>query len=103
MTWGAATRIEDVRGAVAIAGVGEADHTGASGRRALAVGAQAVERALADCGLTADDVDGIMYRSGIGPQLDEHAFRAHFGTERDLWVSHEGGAITWAATAPAHA
>jgi acetyl-CoA acetyltransferase len=103
MTWGAATRIDDVRGAVAIAGVGEADHTGASGRDALAIGAQAVERALADCGLTADDVDGIMYRSGIGPQLDEHAFRAHFGTRRDLWVSHEGGAMTWAGTAPAHA
>ena len=103
MTWGAATPIDDVRGAVAIAGVGEADHTAASGRDAIAIGAQAVERALADCGLDPDDVDGLMYRSGIGPQLDEHAFRAHFGTKRDLWVSHEGGAMTWAATAPAHA
>src|SRR4029434_3280143 len=103
MTWGAATRIDDVRGAVAIAGVGEADHTGASGRDALAIGAQAVERALADCGLTADDVDGIMYRGGLGPQLDGEAVRAPFGTRRDLWVSHEGGAMTWAGTAPAHA
>lgn len=103
MAWGAATPIDDVRGAVAIAGVGEADHTAASGRDAVAIGAQAVERALADCGLRAEDVDGIMYRSGIGPQLDEHAFRAHFGTTRELWVSHEGGAMTWAATAPAHA
>ena len=101
MSWGSATPIDDVRGAVSIVGVGEADHTGASGRDAVAIGAQAVERALADAGLRPDDVDGLMYRSGIGPQLDEHAFRAHFGTTRDLWVSHEGGAMTWAATAPA--
>jgi len=103
MSWGAATPFEDVRGAVSIVGVGEADHTGASGRDALAIGAQAIERALADGGLDPDDVDGLMYRSGIGPQFDEHAFRAHFGTKRELWVSHEGGAMTWAATAPAHA
>jgi acetyl-CoA acetyltransferase len=103
MSWGAATPFEDVRGAVSIVGVGEADSTGASGRDALAIGAQAVERALADCGLAPDDVDGLMFRSGIGPQFDEHAFRTHFGTKRELWVSHEGGAMTWAATAPAHA
>jgi acetyl-CoA acetyltransferase len=98
---GASTHFDDVRGAVAIAGVGEADHSGVSGRDAVAIGAQAVERALADAGLAPDDVDGLMFRSGMGPQLDAGAFRAHFGTKRDLWVSHEGGAMTWAATAPA--
>lgn len=101
MSWGAATAIDDVRGAVSIVGVGEADHSAASGRDAVAIGAQAVERALEDAGLRPEDVDGLMYRSGMGPQLDEHAFRAHFGTKRELWVSHDGGAMTWAATAPA--
>jgi acetyl-CoA acetyltransferase len=101
MSWGAATRLDAVGGAVAIAGVGEADHSGASGRDAVAIGAQAVERALVDAGLTPEDVDGLMFRSGIGPQLDADAFRAYFGTTQDLWVSHEGGAMTWAGTAPA--
>jgi acetyl-CoA acetyltransferase len=98
--WGAATALDDVSGEVAIVGVGEADATGASGRDALAIGAQAVERALADAGIDPGEVDGLLYRSGIGPQFDEHAFRAHFGTRRELWVSHEGGAMTWAGTAP---
>jgi acetyl-CoA acetyltransferase len=98
--WGAATPLDDVSGEVAIVGVGEADHSGASGRSAVEIGAQAVERALADAGIEPDEVDGILYRSGIGPQLDEHAFREHFGTRRELFVSHEGGAMTWAGTAP---
>jgi acetyl-CoA acetyltransferase len=99
-TWGAATPLDDVSGEVAIVGVGEADHSGASGRGAVEIGAQAVERALADAGIAPDEVDGILYRSGIGPQFDEHAFRERFGTRRDLFVSHEGGAMTWAGTAP---
>jgi acetyl-CoA acetyltransferase len=98
--WGAATELEDVSGEVAIVGVGEADHSGASGRSAIEIGAQAVERALEDAGLEPDQVDGLLYRSGIGPQFDEHAFHRHFGTRHELFVSHEGGAMTWAATAP---
>ena len=35
----------------AICGVGESDHTRASGRNAVEIGAQAVERALADAGI----------------------------------------------------
>jgi len=99
-TWGAATPLEDVSGEVAIVGVGEADHSGPSGRDAVAIGAQAVERALADAGLAPEDVDGILYRGGIGPQFDEHAFRAHFGTRKELFASPDGGAMSWAATAP---
>ena len=98
--WGAATELADVSGEVAIVGVGEADHSGASGRDAVEIGAQAVERALADAGLEPRDVDGLLYRSGIGPQFDERAFHRHFGTDHELFVSHEGGAMTWAATAP---
>jgi acetyl-CoA acetyltransferase len=99
--WGTATPFEPIAGQVALVGVGEADASGASGRTAVEIGAQAVERALADAGIAPEEVDGILYGSGIGPQFDEHAFRAHFGTRRELFVSHEGGAMTWAATAPA--
>src|SRR5215831_12240374 len=90
--WGAATELTDVSG--------EVDHSGASGRGAVEIGAQAVERALADAGIEPREVDGLLYRSGIGPQFDEHAFHRHFGTDHELFVSHEGGAMTWAATAP---
>jgi acetyl-CoA acetyltransferase len=100
VSWGAATPCDDVSGEVAIVGVGEADHSGASGRGAVEIGAQAVERALADAGIAPGEVDGILYRGGIGPQFDEKAFHAHFGTRHELWASSEGGAMTWAATAP---
>jgi len=85
--WGEAVEFEDVSGQVAIAGVGEADHSKASGRSVQAIGAQAVERALEDAGLEPEQVDGIMYSGGIGPQFDEAAYREHFGTSRELWVS----------------
>ena len=100
MSWGSATPLDDVSGQVALVGVGEADHSGASGRDAVAIGAQAVERALTDAGIAPHEVDGLLYRGGIGPQFDEKAFHAHFGTSHPLWVSQEGGAMTWAGTAP---
>ncbi|MBW2420820.1 MAG: thiolase family protein [Deltaproteobacteria bacterium] len=98
--WGSAVDFEDVSGQVAIAGVGEADHSKASGRGVLEIAAQAVERALEDAGIEPEQVDGIMYSGGIGPQFDETAYREHFGTQGELWVSQQGGAMTWAATAP---
>jgi acetyl-CoA acetyltransferase len=98
--WGAAVELDDIAEEVALVGVGEADATAASGRSAREIGAQAVERALADAGLEPSDVDGIMYAGRLGDQFDEKAFREHFGTDRELWVSHAGGAMTWAATAP---
>jgi acetyl-CoA acetyltransferase len=101
--WGSASEIEDLAGAVAIAGVGEADHTQASGRSARAIAAQAVERALEDAGLSPRDVDGILYSGGIGEAFDAKAFHAHFGTSHELWESPRGGGMTWAATAPATA
>src|SRR5439155_6272121 len=42
--WGFATELEDVAGAVAIAGVGESEHSNASGRTAREIASQAVER-----------------------------------------------------------
>lgn len=99
--WGFARAIQDVRGRVCIVGVGESDHSKASGRASRAIAAQAVERALADAGLRPQDVDGLMFAGGIGEQFGPADFRAHFGTDRDLWVSTQGGAMVWAATAPA--
>jgi acetyl-CoA acetyltransferase len=101
--WGHPTPLDDVAGQVAVVGVGEADHTKASGRTTHAIAAQAVERALADAGLTPADVDGLMYFPFGGDQLDAAAFRARFGARQDLWVSEEGGGMVWAGTAPYHA
>ena len=53
LDWGWATEYEDVSGAVAICGVGESDHTKASGRTTREILGQAVERALDDAGLEA--------------------------------------------------
>ncbi len=100
--WGWAAELEDIGGfggGVAIAGVGESDHSKASGREVADIVGDAVDRALADAGLTPADVDGIMY-GPQPPQFDEQAFAARYNTGRDLWVSHEGGGMTWAATAP---
>jgi acetyl-CoA acetyltransferase len=97
--WGFATPYENVGGEVAIVGVGESEHTKASGRTAREISAQAVERALDDAGLRPEDVDGIMY-TPVSADFDEHAFREHFSVRTDLWVSRQGGGMVWAATAP---
>jgi acetyl-CoA acetyltransferase len=97
--WGFATPYEAVWDEVAIVGVGESEHTKASGRTAREISAQAVERALDDAGLRPEDVDGIMY-TPVSADFDEHAFREHFGVRTDLWVSRQGGGMVWAATAP---
>jgi acetyl-CoA acetyltransferase len=101
--WGSAGEFPDLAGAVAIAGVGEADHSQASGRSARAIAAQAVERTLAAAGLEPRDVDGILYSGGIGDAFDARAFHGHFGTRHEIWESPRGGGMVWAATAPAAA
>jgi acetyl-CoA acetyltransferase len=98
--WGTASAIDPLCGEVAIVGAGDAIHARASGKSAVEIGAEAVEAALEDAGLTPDQVDGILYSRGVGEQFDEHAFREHFGVDQELWVSHEGGGMVWAATAP---
>jgi acetyl-CoA acetyltransferase len=98
--WGFASRLDDVSGQVAIVGVGEADHSKASGRSSQQIAAQAVERALADAGLEPEDVDGLLYSGGLPGQLDAAGFHAHFGTDHEIFVSPRGGGMTWAATAP---
>src|SRR5262249_57668787 len=76
--WGFAADLEDISGQVAIAGVGEADHTKASGRTPKQIAAQAIERALADAGLSAADVDGIMYTPFDGQHFTAADHPAHF-------------------------
>ena len=95
--WGTPGDIEDVSGQVAIVGVGESDHTPASGRDSVEIAIDAVERALADAGLQPDDVDGLMWSGGLPGQLDEAAFRKHFfrdRVDRPLWTSTQGGGRT---------
>jgi len=97
--WGHANDLDDVRGRVAIAGIGETAYTKASGRTAREIGAEAAERAIADAGLTPADIDGITW-SGAFADFDVDAFRAHFGTTHEMWTSPWGGGMAWAATAP---
>jgi len=98
--WGFASELEDVSGAIAIVGIGDADYTKASGRTTQAIAAQAAERALADARLTPSDIDGLMYIPFSGDQLDLAAYRAHFGTAQEMWVSDKGGGMVWAGSAP---
>jgi acetyl-CoA acetyltransferase len=99
--WGTASDFDPIAGEVAIVGVGEADHSKASGRSANEIAASAVRRAIADAGLEPSDVDGILYSGGMGPTFDAKAFREHFGTSHEMFESGQGGGMTWAATAPA--
>lgn len=98
--WGTNVPLDDITGQVAIVGVGESEHSRASGRTPTEIAATAVEAALADAGLTPEDVDGVMLGPGVPDQLDAAAFHAHFGTRHDLWESKAGGGMRWAATAP---
>jgi acetyl-CoA acetyltransferase len=100
--WGFASELEDLSGAVAIAGVGESEHTRASGRTPREITASAVERALEDCGLAPDQVDGLMFNI-TSPDFDAAAFREHFDVKQDIWESAAGGGMVWAGTAPAEA
>ncbi len=98
--WGHASELRDLHDEVAIVGIGETAYTKASGRTARAIGAEAVERAIADAGLTPDVVDGITW-SGAFADFDVAAYHEHFGTSHDMWTSPWGGGMAWAATAPA--
>ena len=99
-SWGFASDYEDVSGLVAIAGVGEAEHTRASGRTTKVIAAEAVGRALADAGLEPGDIDGIMRVPFGRDQFDQAAYHDHFGTSHAMWESDRGGGMVWAGTAP---
>lgn len=96
--WGSVTPYDDCRGEIAIVGIGESAHSANSGRDPVLMAVEAVQRALDDAGLRPDQVDGLMFNGYMHSQLDAAAFHRHFGTKHDLWVSTEGGAMSWAAT-----
>ena len=98
--WGFPSELDDISGQVAVVGVGESEHTRASGRSAADIALQAIERAVADAGLAPGDIDGIMYAPRMGGAADERAFRQHFGTSGEMWASSRGGGMVWAGTAP---
>ncbi|HTK14848.1 MAG TPA: thiolase family protein [Acidimicrobiia bacterium] len=97
--WGYASELDDVRGEVAIVGIGETAYTKASGRTARDIGIEAAERAIADAGLEPSDIDGLTW-SGAFADFDIGVFHEHFGTSHDVWTSPWGGGMAWAATAP---
>lgn len=98
--WGFAGELEDVSGQLAVVGVGDAIYQRASGKNAIEIALDAITRALADAGLQPEQVDGIMQSPYVGAAFTADTYREHFGTKQDIWMSHEGGAMVWAATAP---
>lgn len=96
--WGQSLPLEDMRGEVAITGIGETAVSGPSGRDAKAMALEAVAAAIADAGLHPRDIDGLMVSAGIQEQLQPEDFHAHFATSQPLWFSTAGGAMIWAAT-----
>ena len=100
MSWGKGTEFEDISGQVAIVGIGESDYSGPSGRNSLGIASQAVERAIADSGLSPGQIDGVMYSGYLPEQYDSASHRKHFNLAGDIWESDQGGGMVWAATAP---
>jgi len=98
--WGHAAPIERLDGEVAIVGVGEGDHSKASGRTHQEIAAQAIARALDDAGLEPADVDGLLYSGGMGTEFGAKEFHAHFGTSHEIAAAPRGGGMVWAGTAP---
>jgi acetyl-CoA acetyltransferase len=95
--------LEDIKGKVAIVGVGESEHSAASGRSLHDMTFAAIDAALADCGLAPEQVDGLMFSGQSVGQLTVKGFRAHYGLKQDIWESPKGGAFSFAATAAYHA
>jgi acetyl-CoA acetyltransferase len=94
--------LASIKGKVAIVGVGESEHSAASGRALDDMLFAAIDAALADAGLSPADVDGLMVSGQSHGQMTVARLRAHYGLTHDIWESGAGGAFSFAATA-AHA
>ena len=92
--------LDNISGKVAIVGVGESEHSAASGRALDDMLFAAIDAALADAGLTPRDVDGLMFSGQSHGQMTVARFRAHYGLTHEIWESGAGGAFSFAATAP---
>jgi len=93
-------QMDDISGEVAIVGIGESAYAGATGRTSQEICFDAIDAALKDSGLRPEQIDGIMVRGGMDGQISPQGFQEHYGTTTDIWFCEEGGAMTWAATAP---
>lgn len=91
----------DVSGEMAIAGIGEVLAAPGAGGNAVDMAGDAIAAAIADAGLEPRQIDGLMLQRGMQGQFSTESFHARFGTNHDLWISDQGGAMTWAGTAPA--
>lgn len=96
--WGHSVELDDIRGEVAIVGIGETEYSGPSDRYAKAMALEAVAKAIEDAGLQPADIDGLMVSPGIGNQITPEDFRAHFQVQQEIWFAEEGGAMIWGAT-----
>lgn len=88
-----------IKGKVAIVGVGESEHSAASGRKLDDMLFAAIDAALADAGLSPAEVDGLMFSGQSHGQMTVERFRAHYGLSHEIWESGAGGAFSFAATA----
>lgn len=93
-------RLDNIKGKVAIVGVGESPHSAASGRALDDMIFAAIDAAIADAGLTPAQVDGLMFSGQSVGQMTVERFRAHYGLTHEIWESGKGGAFSFAATAP---
>lgn len=93
-------KLESIRGKVAIVGVGESEHSAASGRALDDMLYAAIDAALADAGLSLAEVDGLMFSGQSAGQMTVARLRGHYGLTHDIWESGAGGAFSFAATAP---
>ncbi|MBV1918097.1 MAG: hypothetical protein KUG65_08570 [Sphingomonadaceae bacterium] len=91
--------MEDIKGKVAIVGIGEAELSAASGRSLDDMTFTAIDAALADAGLAPDQVDGLMFSGQSAGQVTVERFRAHYGLKQDIWGSGRGGAFSFPAIA----
>lgn len=92
--------LDNIKGKVAIVGVGESKPSAASGRSRDTMIFEAIDAALADAGLTPQDVDGLMVTGQSVGQMTTERLRAHYGLKHDIWFSGNGGAYSFAALAP---
>jgi acetyl-CoA acetyltransferase len=80
--------------------VGESPHSAASGRTSHGMAFEAIDAALADAGLGAADIDGIMVTGKMAEQMTPDLYRARYQTTGDIWFSGDGGAFAKVCTAP---
>ena len=89
------------RNKAAIAGIGQTEYSKNSGRTELRLACQAIIAALADAGLTAADVDGLV-RYDMD-NIDDAALTSHLGFRNLGWMSQTGYGGTGGNAVIAHA